>query len=82
MRRAKAVCASYGITVEAVMTDNGGAYRTTIHGTDCGRHALAASGPIYSEQGVTPTAERVNATSAGSIGPPSTIVKSRSSEKR
>jgi transposase InsO family protein len=35
LRRAKAFFESYGLTVEAVMTDNGGAYRSTIHALAC-----------------------------------------------
>jgi transposase InsO family protein/transposase len=35
LRRAKAFFESYGMTVEAVMTDNGGAYRSTIHALAC-----------------------------------------------
>lgn len=35
LRRAKAFFESYGMTVEAVMTDNGGAYRSTIHAIAC-----------------------------------------------
>ena len=35
LRRAKAFYASYGITVERVMTDNGSAYRSTIHAFAC-----------------------------------------------
>jgi transposase InsO family protein len=35
LRRALAFYASYGITVERVMTDNGGAYRSTLHAIAC-----------------------------------------------
>jgi transposase InsO family protein len=35
LRRAKAFFESYGMTVQAVMTDNGGAYRSTIHAIAC-----------------------------------------------
>ena len=35
LRRAVAFFASYGITVERVMTDNGGAYRSAIHALAC-----------------------------------------------
>ncbi|MEK6273669.1 MAG: IS481 family transposase, partial [Actinomycetota bacterium] len=35
LRRAKAFYASHGITVERVMTDNGSAYRSTIHAFAC-----------------------------------------------
>ena len=35
LRRAKAFFESYGMTVQAVMTDNGGAYRSTIHALAC-----------------------------------------------
>jgi transposase InsO family protein len=35
LKRAIAFFASYGITVERVMTDNGGAYRSTIHALAC-----------------------------------------------
>ena len=35
LRRAKAFFESHGMTVEAVMTDNGGAYRSTIHALAC-----------------------------------------------
>jgi transposase InsO family protein len=35
LRRAKAFFESYGMSVEAVMTDNGGAYRSTIHALAC-----------------------------------------------
>ena len=35
LRRAIAFFASYGITVERVMTDNGSAYRSTIHAVAC-----------------------------------------------
>jgi transposase InsO family protein len=35
LRRAKAFFESYGMTVEAVMTDNGGAYRSTVHALAC-----------------------------------------------
>jgi transposase InsO family protein len=35
LRRAKAFYASHGITVERVMTDNGSAYRSTIHALAC-----------------------------------------------
>jgi transposase InsO family protein len=35
LRRAVAFFESYGMTVEAVMTDNGGAYRSTIHAIAC-----------------------------------------------
>lgn len=35
LRRAKAFFESYGMTVESVMTDNGGAYRSTIHALAC-----------------------------------------------
>jgi transposase InsO family protein len=35
LRRAIAFYAAHGITVEAVMTDNGGAYRSTIHALAC-----------------------------------------------
>jgi len=35
LRRANAFYASYGITVERVMTDNGSAYRSTIHAIAC-----------------------------------------------
>jgi transposase InsO family protein len=35
LRRAKTFFESYGMTVEAVMTDNGGAYRSTIHALAC-----------------------------------------------
>ena len=35
LRRAKAFYASHGITVERVMTDNGTAYRSTIHAIAC-----------------------------------------------
>jgi transposase InsO family protein len=35
LRRAKAFFESYGMTVDAVMTDNGGAYRSTIHALAC-----------------------------------------------
>jgi transposase InsO family protein len=35
LRRAKAFFESHGIIVEAVMTDNGGAYRSTIHALAC-----------------------------------------------
>jgi transposase InsO family protein len=35
LRRAKAFFESYGMTVAAVMTDNGGAYRSTIHAIAC-----------------------------------------------
>jgi transposase InsO family protein len=35
LRRAVAHYASYGITVERVMTDNGGGYRSTIHAIAC-----------------------------------------------
>jgi transposase InsO family protein len=35
LRRAKGFFESHGMTVEAVMTDNGGAYRSTIHAIAC-----------------------------------------------
>jgi transposase InsO family protein len=35
LRRAKAFYASHGITVERVMTDNGSAYRSTVHAFAC-----------------------------------------------
>jgi transposase InsO family protein len=35
LRRAKAFYASHGVTVERVMTDNGSAYRSTIHALAC-----------------------------------------------
>jgi transposase len=35
LRRAVAFYASYGVTVERVMTDNGGAYRSTLHAIAC-----------------------------------------------
>ena len=35
LRRAVAFYARHGITVERVMTDNGGAYRSTIHAAAC-----------------------------------------------
>ncbi len=35
LRRAKAFFESYGMTVEAVMTDNGGAYRSIVHAIAC-----------------------------------------------
>jgi hypothetical protein len=35
LRRAKAFFESHGMTVEAVMTDNGGAYRSTVHALAC-----------------------------------------------
>jgi transposase InsO family protein len=35
LRRAKAFYASHGVTVERVMTDNGSAYRSTIHAFAC-----------------------------------------------
>jgi hypothetical protein len=35
LRRAKAFFESYGMTVESAMTDNGGAYRSTIHAIAC-----------------------------------------------
>ena len=35
LRRAKAFFESYGMSVEAVMTDNGGAYRSAIHALAC-----------------------------------------------
>jgi transposase InsO family protein len=35
LRRAKAFFESHGMTVQAVMTDNGGAYRSTIHALAC-----------------------------------------------
>jgi transposase InsO family protein/transposase-like protein len=35
LRRAKAFYASHGITVERVMTDNGSAYRSTLHALAC-----------------------------------------------
>lgn len=35
LRRAKAFFESYGMTVQAVMTDNGGAYRSTVHALAC-----------------------------------------------
>ena len=35
LRRAKQFFESYGMTVEAVMTDNGGAYCTTVHAIAC-----------------------------------------------
>ena len=38
LRRAVAHFASYGITVERLITDNGGAYRSTVHAIAC--HAL------------------------------------------
>ncbi len=41
LRRALAFYASYGITVERVMTDNGGAYRSSIHAIACRALGLA-----------------------------------------
>ena len=35
LRRAVAFYARYGITVQRVLTDNGGAYRSTIHAAAC-----------------------------------------------
>ena len=35
LRRAVAFYASHGITIERVLTDNGGAYRSTIHAAAC-----------------------------------------------
>jgi transposase InsO family protein len=35
LRRAVAFYARHGITVERVLTDNGGAYRSTLHATAC-----------------------------------------------
>lgn len=35
LRRAVAFYTRYGITVEPVLTDNGGAYRSTIHAIAC-----------------------------------------------
>jgi transposase InsO family protein len=35
LRRAVAFYARHGITVERVLTDNGGAYRSTIHAAAC-----------------------------------------------
>jgi transposase InsO family protein len=35
LRRATMFFASYGVTVQRVMTDNGGAYRTTVHALAC-----------------------------------------------
>ena len=35
LRRAKAFFESHGMTVQAVMTDNGGAYRSTVHALAC-----------------------------------------------
>jgi transposase InsO family protein len=35
LRRAVAFYARHGITVERVMTDNGGAYRSTLHAAAC-----------------------------------------------
>jgi transposase InsO family protein len=35
LRRAKAVFEAHGMTVQAVMTDNGGAYRSTVHALAC-----------------------------------------------
>jgi transposase InsO family protein len=40
LRRALAFYAARGITVEAVMTDNGGAYRSTVHALACRAHSL------------------------------------------
>jgi transposase InsO family protein len=40
LRRAIAFYAAHGVTVEAVMTDNGGAYRSTIHALACRGHGL------------------------------------------
>jgi transposase InsO family protein len=47
LRRAVGFYARHGITVERVLTDNGGAYRSTIHAAACRTLGGWAYGAIY-----------------------------------
>jgi transposase InsO family protein len=55
LRRALAFCARHGVEVERVMTDNGPAYRSTLHALCC--RALTSNTSAHAPTGRAPTAK-------------------------